>query len=69
MKKYRYLVWLLQERKNKCSIGYKNDDHKIKPLRIMLPKPCACVKGYDGKTKRTHFLIKDENLLETHNGI
>ena len=37
----------------KYFIGYKDDDddYKIKPLHIMLPKTSAYVKHYDGETK------------------
>ena len=31
--------------------GYMDDDLKIKPLHIMLPKMSAHVKGRDGETK------------------
>ena len=45
-------------------IGYLYNDNKIKPLRIMLPKTSAYVKGYDGKTKWMYFLIEDDGLLK-----
>ena len=35
----------------KYFIGYKDDDHKVTPLHIMLPKTSAYVKSYDGETK------------------
>ena len=35
----------------KYTIGYKDDDHKIKPSCIILWKTSAYVKCYDGKTK------------------
>ena len=48
IKKYRYLTWFLQLKKNyKYFIGYKDDDHKNKPLRIMLQKASAYVKRYE----------------------
>ena len=46
--KYRYLTWFLWVKNFKIVFsGYKNDDHKTKPLRIMLPKTSAYVKSYD----------------------
>ena len=57
------------EKINKYFIGYKDDDHKIKPLRIMLWKRSAYVKRYVGETKWMYFLIKDDELLETCNKI
>ena len=41
----------LGEKNYKYFIGCKDDDHKIKPLRIMLPKTNAYAKSYDGETK------------------
>ena len=35
----------------------------------MLPKTNAYVKRYDGQTKRRHFLIQDDGLLEKYNTI
>ena len=35
----------------KSFIGYKDNDHKSKPLRIMLPKTSASENNYDGETK------------------
>ena len=40
------------------------NDHKVKPLHIILPKTSAYVKSYDGQTKWMTFLIKDDELLE-----
>ena len=40
----------------KYFIGYKDDDHKIKPLCITFPKTSAYVKNYHGETKWTYFL-------------
>ena len=40
-----------------------DNDHKIKPFRIILPKPSAYVKRHDGKTKWMYFLIEDDELL------
>ena len=60
-KKYRYLTYL----KLYFFIGYKDDDHKTKLLRIMLPKTSAYVKSYERGTKWMHLLIKDDELLET----
>ena len=35
----------------------------------MLPKTRAYVKRYDGLTKRMHFFIEDDDLLERYNTI
>ena len=43
------------------------DDYKIKPLQIVLPKTSACVKTYDGQTKRKYFWIGDDSLLKKYN--
>ena len=43
VKSYKYLI------------GYKDDDHKLKPLRIILLKTSAYAKGYDGGTKWKYF--------------
>ena len=40
------------------------NDHKVKPLHIMLPKARFHVKSYDGQTKWMYFLIEDDDLLE-----
>ena len=45
------------------------NDHKVKPLHILLPKTSAYVKRYDRQTKWMYFLIKDDDLLEKHNAI
>ena len=39
------------EKNYKCSNCHLNNDHKPKPLHIMLIKPSAYVKSYDGQTK------------------
>ena len=31
--------------------GYFENDHKVKPLRVMHPKTSAYVKLYDGESK------------------
>ena len=49
--------------------GYLYNDHKVKPLHIMLPKTSAYVKSYDGQTKWMYFLIEDDSLLEKYNTI
>ena len=36
------------EKNHKYFIGYLYNDHKVKPLHIMLPKTSAYVKRYDG---------------------
>ena len=35
----------------------------------MLPKTRTYVKRYDGLTKRMHFFIEDDDLLERYNTI
>ena len=45
------------------------DNHKVKPLHIMLPKSSARVKVFDGETIWMYFLIEDDDLLEKHNTI
>ena len=53
------------EKKNyKYFISLLDDDYKIKPLCIMLPKTGAYVKSYDVETKWMHFSIEDDELLE-----
>ena len=37
-------------------VGYLYNDHKVKPLHIMLSKTNAYVKGYDGQTKWMYFV-------------
>ena len=39
------------ENKYKYFIGYLYNNHKVKPLHIMLRKTTAYVKSYDGHTK------------------
>ena len=48
-------------------IGYLHNDHKVKPLHIVLPKTSAHVKRYDEQTKWMYFLIKDDDVLEKYN--
>ena len=43
------------EKNYKYFIGYLYNDHKVKPLQIMLPKTSAYVKSYDGQTKWMFF--------------
>ena len=45
------------------------NDHKIKPLHIMLPKTRAYVKSYDGQTKRMYFLTEGNEFLEKYSTI
>ena len=56
------------EKNYKCFIGYLYDNHKVKPLHIMLPKTTAYVKRYGGQTKWMHFLTEDD-LLEKYSSI
>ena len=57
------------EKNYKFFIGYKDNDHKIKALRIMFPKTSAYVKSCDGETKWMYFFIEDDELLEIYNDI
>ena len=57
------------EKNFKFFIGYFYNDHKVKPLNIILPKTNAYVKCYDGQTKWMYFLIEDDDLLEKCNTI
>ena len=50
-----------------CFIGHLSNDHKVKPLDIMLPKTSTYVTSYDGQTKWMYFLIEDDDLLEKCN--
>ena len=42
---------------NKISAPLRDvdNDHKVKPLNIVLRKSCASVKRFDGKTKWMYF--------------
>ena len=51
------------EKNYKYFIGYLYDDHKVKPIHIMLPKTNAYVKTYDGQTKWVYFLIEDDDII------
>ena len=42
--------------------AYFHNDHKVKPLHLMLPKTSAYVKSYDGQTTWMYFLIEDGDL-------
>ena len=60
-KKYRYLTCNMTsscEKNYKHFINYKDDDHRIKPLRIMLLRTSAYVKCCNGETKWMSFLLK-----------
>ena len=46
------------EKNYKHFINYKDDDHRIKPLRIMLLRTSAYVKCCNGETKWMSFLLK-----------
>ena len=53
------------EKNYKYLISCLNDNHKVKPLHIMLPKS-PYVKSYDEQTKCMYFLIEDDDLLEKY---
>ena len=50
-------------------LTYLYDNHKVKPLHLMLPKASAYVKSYDGQTKLMYFLIENDDLLGKCNAI
>ena len=56
---------------NKISIGEKTINTLLVPciimIKLMLPKTRAHVKGYEGQTKWTYFLIEHDDLLEKCN--
>ena len=45
------------------------NDHKVKPLHIMLPKTSTYTKSSEEQTKWMYFLIEDDGLLEKYNAI
>ena len=45
------------------------NDHKVKPLHIMLPKTSAYVRSYDRQTKWMYFLIENDDLLEKYSTV
>ena len=45
------------------------NDHKVKPLHVMLTKASAYLNSYDGETKLMYFLIEDDDLLEKYSTI
>ena len=53
----------------KYFIGYFYYHHIVRPLHIMLRKPSANVKSYDGQIIWMYFLIEDDDLLEKYNTI
>ena len=55
------------EKNYKYFIGYLYNDHKVKPLHIILPKTSAYVKSYDGQTKWMYFLIENEDFSKKYN--
>ena len=60
------------EKNNKYFIGYLYNDHKVKPLHVMLPKASAICKKLwwvDGWTKWKYFLNEDDDLLEKYSTI
>ena len=57
------------EKNCKYFIGYLYNDHKVKPLHIVLPKTGGYVKSYYEETKWMYFLIEDDDLLEKYNTI
>ena len=45
------------EKNSKYFISYLYNNHKVRPLHIMLPKISAYVKSYNGQIKWMNFLI------------
>ena len=45
------------------------NDHKVRPLHVMLPKTSAYVKSYNRQTKWMYFFIEDDDLSERYNVI
>ena len=43
------------------------NDHKVKPLHVILPKTSAYVKSHDGQTNWMYCLIEDDDLLGNYN--
>ena len=67
---YIYLVRFLLAKKNyKYFIGCIDDDCKIKPFSIILPKTGTYVKRYDDETKWMYFLIEDDEFIKKCNDI
>ena len=56
------------EKNYKYFIGYRDNNYKVKPFSITLPKISTYVK-HDGQTKWRHFLIEDGELLEKYNDV
>ena len=50
-------------------INHLYNDHKVKPLHIMLFKTSVDVKSYDGQIKWMYFFIEKDDLLEKYNTI
>ena len=46
------------EKNYKYFPGYLHNDHKVKPLNIMLPKANVYIKSYNGQTKWMYFWLK-----------
>ena len=44
-----------REKNYKYFVVLKDDDYKIKPLHIMLPKTSTYVKSYDDESKWMYF--------------
>ena len=54
---------------NKHFIGYLYNDHKVKPLNMLLPKTSTYGKSYDGETIWMYNLIEDDDLLKKYNTV
>ena len=54
----------------KYFIGYLDNDNKVNPLHITLPKTSAYIKRYDGQTKWMYecLLVYEVTFCNTKNG-
>ena len=57
------------EKNYKYFVGYFYNDHKVKPLHIMVPKTRVHVKINEGQTTWMYFLIDDDDLLKKYSTI
>ena len=57
------------EKNYKYFIDYLHNDHKVKPLHIMLPKTSVYVNSCGGQTKWIYFLIECDDSLKKYKTI
>ena len=65
VKKYKYLTWFLQAKIFIFTLLVT----KMMIIKLKLPKTSAYVKSYDGQTVWMCFVLENDALLETSNGI